>query len=185
MININELKINDVATEISVDVDTTVSNVFTQVLLWTTATFKDIPSAIDLSHLLAGTDETEVFTIPASELGVSKIEGLFWVEFTTDEPDTKLGVVSNFIPYYECLLNKTMASGINSCKTTNPEITYINVLIEVLNQTIQTGFYEEAVKISDELDKICAICATCPSYSDTLLVNGLGFGTIDNAITLI
>ena len=185
MININELKINTTATEISVDVDTTVSNLFTKVLLWTTDTFKDIPTAIDLSHLLAGTDETEVFTILASELGVSKIEGLFFIEFTTNEPDTKLGVVSNFIPYYECILNRVLKSGVESCRTTDSGLSYINTLLETLNYSIQTGFYEEAVKISKELDKICVLCATCASYEDTLLVNGLGFGTIDNSIILI
>lgn len=187
MITINELKINDIVDTISVNVTTEIGYAFTKVLVWDSTTFKNTATAIDLSTLLTGASENEVFTIGVVDLNVSKITGIYFVEFTTNEPGfpTILGAVANLIPYHECVMNKLLSSSIDSCTTTAPDILYLNVCVETLVFTIQTGFFEEAIKIMKEMDKLCGICGTCPDYSDTLLVNGLGFGTIDNAIILI
>ena len=202
MISINSLKINESSNAIDVDVSTTSGNTITQVLLWDIKTFKDYSQAIDLSHLLDGTDETEVFSIPASELNLTNISGLFFIEFESDEiivPDdcnqdsnTALGVVSNFIKYHECLLNRVLKIDIkdcneiiNNCDNCNKNILFLSTLINSLNSTIKFAFYEEAIRITEVLEDICDTCHTCPDYENIKLINGLGFGTFNNSIILI
>ena len=109
MITLNSLKIDTLYANINVDVATTVGNLITKMLLFTVDTYKDYSKAINLSHLLDGTDETEVLTIPASEIDadLEKIHGVFWLEFTSDEvivpedcdndSNKVIGIVSNFI----------------------------------------------------------------------------------------
>lgn len=204
MISINTLKIDEFASKIIVDISTTVGNTITKVLVWNSETFKDYNQAIDLSSLLDGSDETESFSIFAQEhLGIEKITGLWFVEFESDEviiPDdcanntnTALGVTANLIPYHECILNKLLKTDVDGCKPIiNNEcdecagnVYYINTLLTTLRDAIKFGFYEEAVRIIGDLDDLCDVCHTCPDYGNTLLINGLGFGTQNNSIILI
>lgn len=202
MISINLLQIDEFAEKINVDVNTTSGNKITKVYVWSSDTFKDYSKAIDLSSLIDGSDNTESFSIFAQEhLGVEKIVGLWFVEFESDEeiiPDncidnsnTGLGVVANLIPYHECVLNKLLAIEVDDCKPVindgcdecSGNIYYINTLVTTLKDAIQFGYYEEAIRIIKTLDDLCDVCHTCPGYGDTLLINGLGFSTINNSLT--
>lgn len=202
MISINLLQIDEFAEKINVDVNTTTGNNITKVYVWSSDTFKDYTKAIDLSSLIDGSDNTESFSIFAQEhLGVEKITGLWFVEFESNEeviPDdcidnsnTGLGVVANLIPYHECLLNKLLAIEVDDCKPVindgcdecSGNIYYLNTLVTTLKDAIQFGYYEEAIRIIKTLDDLCDICHTCPDYGDTLLINGLGFSTVNNSLT--
>ena len=202
MITINSLKIDQLYENINVDVETKVGNTITKMVLFTVNTYKNYGDEIDLSHLLDGSDETEVLTIPASELEVEKIHGLFWIEFTSDEvivPDDCdndsnkiMGVVSNFIKYHNCLLERVLKLEIkgceeikDECEDCNQNLPFINTLLSSLNLSLQFAHYEEAIKIVKMLDDMCDICHTCPDYGDTKLINGLGFGTVNNSIVSI
>ena len=204
MISINTLKIDVFAEKIIVDVSTTPGTVITKVLVWNSDTFKDYSQAIDLSSLIDGSDETESFSIFAQEhLNVEKITGLWFVEFESDEeiiPDdcitntnTALGVTANLIPYHECILNKLLKTDVDECKPViNNEcnecagnVFYINTLLTTVRDAIKFGYYEEAAKIINNLNDLCDVCHTCPDYGNTQLINGLGFGTQNNAIILI
>lgn len=202
MVSINTLQIDTFAEKIDVDVSTTSGNTITNVYVWKSEDFKDYSKAIDLSSLLEGTDETESFAIFAQEhLNVEKITGLWFIEFQSDEdivPDdcsnnsnTAIGVVANLIPYHECVLNKLLSIEVDDCKPVvedncdecSGNIYYINTLLTALNEAIRFGYYEEAIRIIKNLDDLCDVCHTCPDYGDTLLINGLGFATINNSIT--
>lgn len=202
MISINVLQINEFATKIDVNVSTAVGSNITQVLLWDSTTFKNYSKAIDLSSLLEGTTETENFAIDASLIGVKKFSGLYFIEFTSNEvivPDdcvnninTGLGIVANLIPYHECILDKVMSIEIKGCKQIelggsecsecSEQLLFINTLLQSVYSSIKFGFYEEAIKILNNLNELCEICNTCPDYGNTLLINGLGFGVQNNSI---
>lgn len=186
MVSINSLKINESSNSIDVDVNTTVGNIINQVLLWDIKTFKDYSEAVRLSSFLTNTDEKEVFSIPASNLDLTNITGLFFLEFTSNEPtdNISLGVVSNFIPYYECLLNKALKVEVKSC-VNDYDLLLLSALINSLNSAIKSGFYEESVKLIEKIEDLCDVCYNCIDYENTKLVNGLGFGTIDNSVILV
>lgn len=204
MITLNSLKIDTLYANINVDVATTVGNLITKMLLFTVDTYKDYSKAINLSHLLDGTDETEVLTIPASEIDadLEKIHGVFWLEFTSDEvivpedcdndSNKVIGIVSNFIKYHNCLLERVLKVEIkgceeikDECEDCNKNLPFISTLLTSLNLAMSFAHYEEVIKIIKMLDDMCDICHTCPDYGDTKLINGLGFGTVDNSIILV
>lgn len=202
MVSINVLKLDEFATKINVNVSTTPGNNITQVLLWDSTTFKDYSQAIDLSNLLDGTTEVEDFAIHASQIGVEKFSGLYFIEFTSNEVivpndcennmNTALGVVANLIQYHECVLDKIMNIEVkgckqielrnNECSECSENLLFINALLQSLYTSIKFGFYEEAIRIAQNLDELCEICHTCPDYGNTLLINGLGFGVENNSI---
>lgn len=201
MINITKLQIDVLADKIEVDISTSTGNTIEKVYIWESKDFKDYSKVVDLSDLLKKDSENEVFSIFAKEhLNREKITGLWFLEFTsseTVEPDScsvnsnmAIGLVSNIIPYYECILNKLMKINItdckpviNNCDNCTENLYYVNALLNTLQLAIKEGHYEEAIKIVNTLDEVCEVCHSCPSYSDTLLINGLGFGVINNSIT--
>lgn len=201
MITINSLKIDQVYENINVDVVTPVGSEIIKMLVFTKDTYKDYSKAIDLSSLLSSTTNTEVLTIPASALGLEKLNGVFFIEFESNEvivptdlidSNVTLGLVSNFIKYHNCLLERVLTLDIIGCEQVkedcvecNKNLPFISTLLQSLNLSITFGNYEESIKILNMLDDMCDICHTCPEYGDTLLLNGLGFGTVDNTIISI
>lgn len=212
MLIINSITIDEFSTRINVDVTGTLVNgmvspqvysQITQVLLWTSETFKDYTKAIDVtSFVTAPVNGNYSFSIPAEDIELPNMNGIFFLEFTTDttlppencieDSNIALGIAANLIKYHECLLNKVMKMDIKGCKKVESQceeceedLLYLSVLIEAIYTTVKFGFYEEAVKIMGALDDICDICHSCPDYKNTRLINGYGFGTVNNAIILI
>lgn len=201
MISINNLKIDVFAEKIDVDVNTVPGNTITKVLAWNSSTFKDYGQSIDLSSLLDGSDNTESFSISAELLGVEKITGIWYIEFESDEvvvpgdnnSNIALGITANLIPYHECVLNKVLNTKIKNCEVVATDgcgdcvsnLFYINTLVNSLDMAINGGFYEVVNRTVKALDDLCDICHTCPDYGDTLLINGLGYGTVNNSIVNI
>lgn len=201
MITINSLKLDDITSKIDVDVSTTPGNIFTEVKVW--SYLQTESDAFDVSELLAQVSENEIFAIPAELLEVEDISGLYFVKFETDEiivptdcnadNNTSTGIVANLLPYYECVLNKVLAINIIGCKESIVENcsdctqnTYdLDMYLNGLKFAISYGYYEEGIRLMKILDEECEVCNTCPSYGDSLLVNGTGYGVENNTIILI
>lgn len=185
---INSVRINEEANKILIDV--TATNL-SKVLFWNSDTFKDVNQAINLSNLIPQGSNNYVFTINNYDVSVPYFSGLFFIEFTSDD-EIKTSVVANLMVYQECLLNKVLSMRIEGCKDKSPSCRdcedntlNIQVLIDALYTSIQFGFFEEAIRILEVLDEDCEVCNTCPPYGDVKLLNGYGFGTIDNSIILL
>ena len=144
----------------------------------------------------------ENLVIPAERLGLSYISGLFLLEFTSDEivdpteccdSNNATGVVANFVQYEECILNKAMSAKIDNCnqlvvsdcESCGDNLLYASMFLSSLHAAVRNGFYNEANTIIKQLDEMCEICNTCPNYGNTQIVNGTGYGTVNNLIILI
>lgn len=204
---INTLSISGNRDEILVDVEVPDGNFITQVLLWTEDTFKDISKALDLSSLLSGTDNREIFSITLEDIGITEFDGIYFVEFTSDEPENlsecsdckdnvALGITTDFTKYHECILEKTLNVVLNPkdslfsdsvCGVSyNKDLVNASILLEGVYTALKFGWYQEAIKLLSSLEFYCDTgCKSCQSFSDTILQNGLGFGTIDNSIVLL
>lgn len=172
MIIIDTLKIDSVAESITIDVKTDVGNLITKVSVWNTDTYKDPTKVIDLSSLLLNTSEKENLTISAQDLNVEKITGIWFIEFesnaplnTDGSPDTSLGVVANLIQYYEYVLSGLLKIGSDIASCTNEECSsnrenlfYVDALLNTLKDAIRFGYYEESIKMINNLDDLCNIC---------------------------
>lgn len=192
---INSLRIDEFGLNIDVSISMENSETITKILFWDTVTYKDPAQAIDLTYLTEGGEtQTYVFSIPASAVGLEYYSKMFFIEFTSDaeENNVVLGVTSNFIKYYECLINKTLSIDSKGCEQLMQDcidcesgFLFISVLLNTLNASILSGCYEEAIKILENLDDMCELCHECPQYEDVSLTHGLGFGTFDNSVILI
>lgn len=197
MITINKLRIDDTLKNIQVDiVASTTAARFTHVYVWDHLTFRNYGKAKDVSNLLAKTSNTETFSIPAEQLGVERIDNVYFVEFRTNEDPVPLdngliqnqilGVVANLFQYKECLLDKSQSVDVSRCGKADPNcyscqdsissFNLLSSLMQALDAGIQTNLFDEVVKILKDIDKICENCDGCPDYTDTRALNGAGLG---------
>jgi hypothetical protein len=202
MVNINTFKIDDFGTNILVDVSVPVGQLVTTAKIWKSSDYKSNTTYIDVSDLLLTQSEVENFTIPAEKLGLSYISGLYIAEFTSDEviatdeccnSNNATGVIANFVQYEECILNKAMSAKIDGCNqlivsgcgSCGDNLLYASMFLSSLHAAVRNGFYNEANTIITQLNEMCEICNTCPTYANTQIVNGTGYGTVNNTIILV
>lgn len=191
MITIDLLKISEAADSIQVDVSTEVSETITKVSVWDSSTYKRTTQVIDLSSLLAGTSEVESFEISLTDLGITKITGLYIIEFTSSEVtnNTQIGMVANLVPYYEYLNSRVLTISIDGCSVVNQcssadALNFISTLIDTFRMTLVQNKILESVQIANALNELTGFCKECFSYEDALLLSGLGYDTVSNVITL-
>jgi hypothetical protein len=189
---IHNLAINSGALTMTVSVEVDAGNTVNKILAWNKDTYKVTEDAIDLTSLLAGTDETEDFTISAADLGVEQISGFWAVEFFSSDSgeESKTGIAINLLPYYECVVNKSLAISVKNCKVEDSKcgkidtLLFANTLLENTHHTVLFGLYEETIQILDTLEDICEICTACPDYGTDLTHTGYGYKTENNVIIL-
>lgn len=190
MINITSLRISKDVKEINLEANTTTGHKITKLLVWKAEAFRSYTESIDLSSKISGLTEFESIQITEGDLG-GKIQGLYYVEITSDEDIDSiiLGTVANLLPYYECLLNKTLEISTYMCKLVKKncddcekKVLYINTLLTTLEAAIMIESKKESVSIASALDILCAICISCPSYPSDIEINGQGFGVENNVI---
>lgn len=195
------LEINPLATAINAMVEVSSGNTVVQALAWNVDTYKSKSQAVNLSHLLGGTDETESLVISSAELGVERITGLWAIEFSSSaspefrgpQPlieDPQLGIVANLIPYYECVLDKAQRVAVKNCQVVKTEcgnsdsLLLASTLLDTLKDTLVFGLIDETVQILKTLNELCEVCTICPDYGQELVHAGYAYKTIDNVITI-
>jgi len=175
MININTLQLNATYDAIDVNITTTTGNLFSKVLFWTADTFKDTSKAVDLSTLLAGTSETESFSIALTDLvsiNLASFSGLFFIEFSSDDGGSPLtGVVGDLTEYHDCLIDDVLSIDINDCSalvkcsevvdTCDNNIYYLNALFNNVYRALTSGYFDEAAKLFIKIEGITESCTNC------------------------
>lgn len=194
------LEITPGATSMTATVEVEAGNTVVKALAWNTDTYKDEAVAIDLTHLLSGTDETENISISAEDLGVQKITGFYAVEFfssasegfKTDqqvEETPQTGVAINLLPYHECMMEKSLAIQVQDCKIVESSceennLLLISTLLDTVISTILFSLDDETIKILKTLDCLCGVCTACPDLGDDLTISGYSYKTVNNNIIL-
>jgi len=193
---INDLTIDSTAENIDVTVTFDAGQLPTQLRVWTVDTYKvyaDAINTINMDALFQAQVSGAAFQITAELLGVTKIEGIYFIEFTTNDgatANTQLGVVGNMIPHYECLLNKTLTMELvdctkikhGDCEDCAKNAPYIETLLFSVGKALILGYYDEAVKIGMSLNDACVLCQSCPTYTTITIVPGTGYNTVNNII---
>ncbi len=189
MITINTLQISVDRLSMSVSLTAEVGDLFTSVNLWTESTFKDYTQAIDFSSKLAGSTNTESFTILASDLNIPVFDGLYFLEFGDNAANLQLGSVAELTTYKKCLLDSTLeilGSNVNvlkgeGCNNTDfNKVIYVNAILNALQAAMISGYYGEAIDLIAVLKKFCTECPDCPTLSSIL-----SLGTLNNNLIII
>ena len=188
MITINTFKITTDGTALDVSVSAEATFTITSAVLWTQATFKDYAQAVDFTSKLTQTSENEVFQISAAELNVAQLDGIYWMEFDTDEPDTavELAVTTNLTRFYYCI-TEMICQVVDPCVANNLPLfnsLTANLYIDSLRNALILGQYQPAIMFWTNLNRLCKVsCKTCCDISP-ITQAGLGFATINNQLVL-
>ena len=186
------LELNIDATAIQAIVVANAGNKVTKVKAWNKETYKVELDAVDLSHLLSGINENEDFIISSTDLGVNVINGLWIIEFYSDEiagaESSQVGTVVNLVPYHECLVDKAVSVVVKNCKVVksscgkDDSLLFASTLLESINDTILFELIDSTRQILFTLDELCEVCDTCPEYATSLSHIGFSYKTVDNII---
>ena len=192
MISVKEIRINELSDTIKVIVES--DSILNYVGFADKDGFKE-QTFLDLSTLIPALVSGQYsFNITKEDAELSNFNGVFFLKFedgATAPDNTKLGVAANLIDYADCLLSKTLKITTKGCGELNNDCegckgnaSFVATLIEALNSAIMFGYLDEAIRITETLDKTCDTCQGCPSQSE-LYLDGYGYGIINDNITLL
>ena len=193
MITINNLQIQNNSSELLLNVKTETGSLITSIMLWNDSTFKDYNQAIDLTYKLVQSNNEESILVTNTELNINSFDGIWFVEIldnyipedNCDEfTDPAIGITYNLLSYYRCLLNKFYESQKNPCKDCKNSliddmVLAVSLSIDIIEKSIESGFYFEAIETLKKLKKFCDItkckncgeveCKACSKFKQTRL----------------
>lgn len=177
MIILNQVNINNDG-NLFVNISAQPGYIIETAKLWTRDQFRDMTLVRDFTFKLDQSDETEIFALEPEDVNLSNFNGMFFVEFTTDEPsgecdeckDPLLVIVTNFTHYYVCLTELILSSSICVDNLFSKEVCdsnsinkalSINLLMSAIEQSLQLGQITEAMGLVSKIDKLCSKCTSC------------------------
>lgn len=191
MIVANNVSING-SGNLNVNVSTGEGYIITSARLWRKQDFKDYSLSKDFSFKLEQVNNNEIFILEPDEVDLINFNGMFFVEFETDEPDDDectdcpnplLVVVTNFTYYYACLTELILAGAACSDNLFSREVCddnsvnkalSISLLIDGVEQCLELGQFVEANQLLDKIDRLCNKCVACRSIKKTTTCTSCG-----------
>lgn len=179
MTTIHNFQILNNGTQIGIDVETEIGYNIESLLLWTRDTFKNYTLSINLTPYLEKIDNRETLIIKVSELGISNIKNIAFIEATSNEPvedecsscsNTVLAVAYELSEFYKCLMNSLLSVKNNKCKDCEglegknfKLVIVIDLLIDTVIKSINVGYFEYAIELIKELQVLCSLndCDDC------------------------
>lgn len=179
MISINNINISNDGSSLNVNISTGVGYIITEARLWTENTYKDYTLVKDLGFKLEQINNKEIFTVTAEEVNLSNFNGIYFLEFETDEPldeecntcaNPLLVVVTNLNQYYRCMSELVLQADICNTNLFSREVCddnavnkalTINLFMDTINQCLELGQFVEAIDLMKNLKKLCDKCKSC------------------------
>tara|TARA_R110000796_G_scaffold181330_1_gene297945 strand:- start:92297 stop:92875 length:579 start_codon:yes stop_codon:yes gene_type:complete len=136
----------DLAT-IDLDVNITVGQTVTEILLWTDSTYKDPSTSVDLSALLAGTSEVESISITAADAGLSSFTGIYFLQITTSEPEALMTATFNLTQYYvvQAQLIANIDLSCLACNGNFQNALLFDLYLEATKNALILGRFQDAI----------------------------------------
>lgn len=180
----------DLAT-IDLNVNITIGQTVTELLLWTDATYKDPSQSIDLSSLLAGASEVESITITAADAGLSSFTGIYFAQITTSEPEALMTATFNLTQYY--VVQAQLVANIDlsclSCNGNFQNALLFDLYLEATKNSLILGRFKDAITYLNNL--IITVetsdCDACGNIEPIVSTAGniVSVGVIDCLITTV
>lgn len=152
-INVTKFLVATDLASIELDVNVTIGETVTELLLWTDETYKDPAQAIDLSSLLAGADETESLTISATDAGLTSFTGIYFAQITTSEPEALMTATFNLTQYY--VVQAQLVANIDlSCLACNGNFQnalLFDLYLEATKNSLLLGRFQDAITYLNNL----------------------------------
>jgi len=190
-INVTKFLVANNLLTIDLDVNVTIGQTVTQLLLWTDETYKDPSSSVDLSALLAGTSEVESITITASDAGVTSFSGIYFLQITTSEPEAAVVATVNLTQYY--IIQAKLIANVDlsclNCNTNFQNALLFDLYLEATKNSLILGRYQDAISNLSKL--IITVetsdCDSCKNIEPVVSTAGniVSVGVIDCQLTVV
>lgn len=188
-ITVNTFLVSNDKTTITVVLDAGVGNLITGATLWTEATYKDPNNGVDLSSLLSGISNDESFTITTAIAGVDSFEGIYFGEFTSNQPDAAIVATAPMAKYY-AVMAKLLAEVDLSCLNCNENFQnalLLDLYVESMKNALQLGRFQDAITFLDRVNLYTSTsCDSCDSINPVVSSAGsiVSIGVIDCVLTV-
>tara|TARA_R110002049_G_scaffold231127_2_gene403471 strand:- start:71695 stop:72273 length:579 start_codon:yes stop_codon:yes gene_type:complete len=188
-INVTKFLVATDLASIDLDVNVTIGETVTELLLWTDKTYKDPAQAIDLSSLLAGANETENITISAEDAGLTSFTGIYFAQITTSEPEALITATFNLTQYY--VVQAQLVANIDlsclSCNGNFQNALLFDLYLEATKNSLLLGRFQDAITYLNNLI-ITVETSDCDACDDIEAVvstagNVVSVGVIDCVLT--
>ncbi len=167
MITITRFQVSIDRTSIELDIDLTgTSTVSAMTIADQEDYLKNL--SVDFVSRITELNANQTITINALELGVSILDGIYFLTLTDSvDNSTSTAVTANISQYFYCI-NDLLAIANTDCVDCN------NGLKNVITAALYLGRYTEAIKHFYSLNKLCINrCDSCSSVSGTFgVLNG-------------
>lgn len=189
MITINEVSIGNSGLSLNINVETGIGYNITSAKLWTEENYRDESKAEILNSNLEQINNKEVFIVEAANLQLTSFSGIYFLEFTSNEPDeddcnscsnVARVIVSNLDQYYKCISELILKSDLchsnlfsrEVCDSNpvNKAIT-ISLIMDALIMCLELGQIIEAIDLMKKLKKLCSSCNNCKTINTTSTCN--------------
>ena len=155
-ITINKFEVS--TDRLSIDVIITVGSgdFVADIKFWDETTYKIASQAVDLNAKIAGTSEVETFTISNTEAGVTKFDGIYFLEIASDNVADVDGLVATTsLTRYYYTMSKLLANIDLSCLNCNANFQnalLLDLYIEGIKNSILLGRFRDAIELQTKIN---------------------------------
>jgi len=190
-ITINKFEVS--TDRLSIDVIITVGSgdFVADIKFWDETTYKIASQAVDLNAKIAGTSEVETFTISNTEAGVTKFDGIYFLEIASDNVADVDGLVATTsLTRYYYTMSKLLANIDLSCLNCNANFQnalLLDLYIEGIKNSILLGRFRDAIELQTKINIYTENeCPECSEINPVVSTAGnvVSIGVIDCQLSL-
>jgi hypothetical protein len=166
-ISVTRFMVTNNLLSIDLDVEINSGQTVTKLLLWDQKTYRDPSKSVNLTSLLSGSNNTESIVISASNAGVTKFDGMYFLQIETSDSEAVVVATFNMTQYYtvQAKLIANIDLSCLSCNTNFQNALLFDLYLEATKQALLLGRYQDAI---DNLAKLIITVDTsdCDACND-------------------
>ena len=152
-ISVTRFMVTNNLLSIDLDVEINSGQTVTRLLLWDQKTYRDPSKSVNLTSLLSGSTNTESIVISASNAGVTKFDGMYFLQIETSNSEAVVVATFNMTQYYtvQAKLIANIDLSCLNCNTNFQNALLFDLYLEATKQALLLGRYQDAI---DNLAKL-------------------------------
>jgi hypothetical protein len=166
-ISVTRFMVTNNLLSIDLDVEINSGQTVTKLLLWDQKTYRDPSKSVNLTSLLSGSTNTESIVISASNAGVTKFDGMYFLQIETSDSEAVVVATFNMTQYYtvQAKLIANIDLSCLNCNTNFQNALLFDLYLEATKQALLLGRYQDAI---DNLAKLIITVDTsdCDACND-------------------
>ena len=147
-ISVTRFMVTNNLLSIDLDVEINSGQTVTKLLLWDQNTYRDPSKSVNLTSLLSGSTNTESIVISASNAGVTKFDGMYFLQIETSDSEAVVVATFNMTQYYtvQAKLIANIDLSCLNCNTNFQNALLFDLYLEATKQALLLGRYQDAIE---------------------------------------